>query len=198
MGFALFSSNVAYPQLLELPVDTGVGLGLSLLGASLVIMPSGVVMMILSPLSGRLARAVGPRILLAAGAVALIIAYGFSFVFASEVWHIFVANVLIGFGIGFGYAAMPMLIMRSVPPSETGASNGLNALARSLGTSTAAAVVGAVLAGMSVTAGDAQIPTAAAFDTTYVLGAVAAVGALVLALCIPRRASGERHPSLPQ
>lgn len=198
MGFALFSSNVSYPQLLELPTTTGVGLGLSLLGASLVVMPAGIVMMVLSPLSGRLSRTVGPRILLVAGAIALILAYGFSLVASSEVWHILVANILIGFGIGFGYAAMPMLIMRSVPQRETGASNGLNALSRSLGTSTAAAVVGAVLAGMSTQQDGMQFPTAAAFDTTYVLGIVAAAVALVLALLIPRRSGPiEQHPSLP-
>jgi MFS family permease len=147
MGFSLFSSNVSYPQLLELPAPTG--FGLTLLAASLVIMPSGLVMMVLSPFSGRLASTVGPRRLLILGAIALIAAYGFSLLFASAVWHILIANLLIGVGIGFGYAAMPMLIMRSVPQSETGASNGLNALFRSLGTSSAAAVVGAVLASMS-------------------------------------------------
>jgi MFS family permease len=199
MGFALFSSNVAYPQLLELPVSTGVGLGLSLLAASFVVMPSGIVMMVLSPLSGRLARTLGPRVLLVAGAVALIVAYGFSLLLSSEVWHILVANILIGFGIGFGYAAMPMLIMRSVPHTETGASNGLNALARSVGTSTAAAIVGAVLAAMSVDQGGTQLPTAAAFQTTFLLGGAAAIVALLIALVIPTRPSAEeRHPSLPQ
>ncbi|QEW04984.1 MFS transporter [Microbacterium lushaniae] len=199
MGFALFSSQVSYPQMLELPTATGVGFGLSLLAASLIIMPSGLIMMALSPLSGRLARMVGPRVLLIAGAASLVLAYAFSLVWASEIWHLLVANILIGFGIGFGYASMPMLIMRSVPPSETGASNGLNALSRSLGTSTAAAVVGAVLAGMSTTHEGMQVPSAGAFQTAFVLGIGAAVVALVLALLIPPRPSpSERHPSLPE
>jgi predicted MFS family arabinose efflux permease len=196
MGFALFASNVVYPQILELPVETGSGFGLSLLAASLVVMPSGLVMMVLSPISGRLARTIGPRVLLVAGAISLIAAYGFTLLFASEVWHLVIANILIGFGIGFGYAAMPMLIMRSVPPSETGASNGLNALARSLGTSTAAAIVGVVLASMSTVQGGSQVPTPGAFQVSFLLGGGAAVVALVLALFIPTR-SVEKHPSLP-
>ncbi|MGP3533771.1 MFS transporter [Microbacterium sp. RD1] len=199
MGFALFSSQVSYPQMLELPASTGVGFGLPLLTASLVIMPSGIIMMLLSPLSGRLAHAVGPRILLVAGSVSLIVAYGFSLLWATEVWHLVIANILIGFGIGFGYAAMPMLIMRSVPPSETGASNGLNALSRSLGTSTAGAIIGVVLASMSVTTADGtQVPTAGAFQASFALGIGAAVIALVLALLIPARPvpMGGR-PSLP-
>ncbi|MCR2813234.1 MFS transporter [Microbacterium sp. zg.Y1084] len=196
MGFSLFASNVAYPQLLELPAPAG--FGLSLLSASLVIAPAGLVMMVLSPYSGRLARTVGPRLLLVLGAIALIVAYGFTLLFSSEVWHILVANLLVGVGIGFGYASMPMLIMRSVPQNETGASNGLNALFRSLGTSVAAAVIGAVLASLSVTQGGAQVPTASAFDVAFVLGGAAAVMALVLALFIPQRPAGEPHPSLPR
>lgn len=199
MGFALFTSNVSHPQILELPTTTGVGLGLSLFAASLVVMPSGLVMMVLSPLSGALARTIGPRVLLVAGSVSLILAYGFSLLFSTEVWHFVVANILIGFGIGFGYAAMPMLIMRSVPPSETGASNGLNALARSLGTSTSAAVVGVVLATLSTGEGETRVPTAQAFDVSFALGLGAAIVALVLALLIPTRpASRERHPALPE
>jgi len=195
IGFSLFSSNVSYPQLLELPAPTG--FGLSLLAASLVIMPSGLVMMVLSPFSGRLAGSVGPRRLLILGAIALIAAYGFSLVLASEVWHILIANLLIGVGIGFGYAAMPMLIMRSVPQSETGASNGLNALFRSLGTSSAAAVVGAVLASMSTVQDGRALPTASAFQMSFWLGLAAAIVALAVAAFIPLRAAEEHHPALP-
>jgi MFS family permease len=196
MGFSLFASNVVYPQMLELPVATG-GFGLSLLAASLVVMPAGIVMMVLSPFSGRLARTVGPKLLLVLGAISLILAYGFTLLFSSEVWHLVAANFLIGAGIGFGYAAMPMLIMRSVPQSETGASNGLNALFRSLGTSTAAAIIGAVLATFTVDAGGQAVPSSTAFQLSFVLGGAAAVVALVVALFIPRRHSPEeKHPSL--
>ncbi|GAA1975763.1 MFS transporter [Microbacterium pumilum] len=199
MGFALFASNVVFPQILELPVETGAGLGLSLIAASLVVMPAGLVMMVLSPVSGRLAGVIGPRALLIMGAVALVAAYAFVLIAGNGVWQIFVSNILIGIGIGFGFAAMPMLIMRSVPQSETGASNGLNALFRSLGTSTAAAVMGAVLASSSTVQDGMQIPSAAGFHLTYILAGAGAVIALLLALFIPAHpAAEERHPSLPR
>jgi MFS family permease len=199
MGFALFASNVVFPQLLELPPETGAGFGLSLFAASLVVMPAGLVMMVLSPVSGRLSRVVGPRVLLIMGAVSLVAAYVFVLIAGSEVWHIFVSNLFIGVGIGFGFAAMPMLIMQSVPQSETGASNGLNALFRSLGTSTAAAVMGAVLASSSTVQDGIQVPTAAGFHLTYLLAGSGAVLALVLALFIPaHHAPEERRPSLPE
>jgi MFS family permease len=142
---------------------------------------------------------IGPRALLIMGAAALVAAYVFVLVAGSDVWQIFVSNLLIGVGIGFGFAAMPMLIMRSVPQSETGASNGLNALFRSLGTSTAAAVMAAVLAASSTVQGGQQIPSAAGFHLTYLLAGGGALMALVLALFIPaHHAPQERHPSLPE
>ncbi len=86
MGFAMFASNVTFPQLLELPTDTGVGLGLSMFEAALCIMPAGLIMMVISPLSGLLERSVGPRLLLLVGAIAVVIAYVFVLFFSSEVW----------------------------------------------------------------------------------------------------------------
>lgn len=146
MGFALFAANIAFPQLLEAPTTVG-GLGLDLLPASLVLMPSGLAMLAMSPVAGRLERAVGPKPLLVAGAVVLAAAYLASVLVPLQVWTIALVNTVIGIGIGLGYAAMPALIMGAVPRQETGAANALNTLMRSFGTTTASAVVGAILAG---------------------------------------------------
>ncbi|WP_336660912.1 MFS transporter [Leucobacter sp. USHLN153] len=186
MGFALFSSNVAFPQLLELPEASGSGFGLDMLQAALVVMPAGLVMMVISPLSGWLERTVGPRPLFTAGSATIVLAYACALIWSSEVWHIFAANLLIGVGIGFTFAAMPMIIMRSVPAHETGASNGLNALFRSVGTSTASAVMGGVLAALTTDFEGRAIPSRAAFDVCFWLAIAAAVVALLLSLLIPR------------
>jgi len=196
MGFALFASNVTFPQLLEMPVG-GAGFGLDMVAASLVIMPAGLVMMVISPLSGWLERTVGPRPLFTVGAGAIVLAYVFVLLWSSEVWHIFVANIFIGVGIGFTFAAMPMIIMRSVPANETGASNGLNALFRSVGTSTASAVMGGVLAAMSIDVDGVAVPTRTAFEVCFWLAIAAGIVAVVLSLFIPKQRSAEQHPSLP-
>lgn len=196
MGFALFGSNITFPQLLEMPASSS-GFGLDMVGAALVVMPAGLVMMVISPLSGRLERTVGPRPLFTVGAAAIVLAYLFVLLWSSEVWHIFVANILIGVGIGFTFAAMPMIIMRSVPANETGASNGLNALFRSVGTSSASAVMGGILAAMSVDVEGVAVPTRAAFDVCFWLAIAAGLLAVVLSLFIPKQRSSEQHPSLP-
>jgi len=196
LGFALFASNVAFPQLLELPVATGVGLGLSLLIASLILMPSGLAMMVMSPLAARMMNTVGPRLLLVAGCLLLVVSYLMSIFFASEIWQVLLINLIIGVGIGLGYAAMPTLIMRAVPKSETAAANGLNSLMRSLGTSFASAAVGGILALNSVPLGGVEVPTAAGFQLAFVIGGAAALLGAILALFIPR-GRVETRPALP-
>ena len=197
MGFALFASNVTFPQMLEMPVSGGSGFGLDMISAALVVMPAGLVMMVISPLSGWLERTVGPRPLFTTGAVAIVLAYVFVLLWSSEVWHILVGNLLIGVGIGFTFAAMPMIIMRSVPAHETGASNGLNALFRSVGTSSASAVMGGVLAAMSVQIDGITVPTRDAFELCFWLAIAAGVITVVLSLFIPRQGTAEQRPSLP-
>ncbi len=185
MGFALFSSQIAFPQLLELPVEAG-GLGMPLLQASLYLMPAGLAMLAMSPISGRLIGQWGPKPLLIAGATIMGSGYVVAVVADLQAAHILVINILIGIGIGLGYAAMPTLIMRAVPASETGAANGLNTLMRSLGTATAAAVIAAVLTRSAVAVQGVPVPSAAGFHAAFLFGLGAAVLCTVIAVFIPR------------
>mgnify|MGYP001374610638 CR=1 FL=1 len=43
--------------------------------------------------------------------------------FLHEIWHVILISTITGLGVGFAYAAMPTLIMRAVPPTETAAAN---------------------------------------------------------------------------
>jgi MFS family permease len=186
MGFALFASNVVLPQLLTLPPQTGTGLGLSLTMAALVIAPSGLAMMAVSPVAGRIGGRWGAKRLLIVGGVILAFAYGIALLFHTEVWHILVVSVVLGAGVGLGYAAMPALVMQAVPVHETGSANGLNALMRSLGTTVAAAVTGAVLARSVTTTGGVTGPDESGFVLALALAFVAAAVSVVIAVFIPR------------
>ena len=197
-SFAFFASNVVFPQLLELPTSSGVGLGLTMVQAAFVIVPSGLCMMLIAPISGWLERTIGPKLLLVIGTGAIVCAYVFVLLWSSEVWHILVGNIFVGIGIGFSFAGMPLIIMRSVEAHETGASNGLNALFRSVGTASAAAVMGAVLAAMSVDQGGVAVPTREAFEMSFWISIAAGLAAFVLALFIPRHGRAYGTPSIPE
>ncbi|UQN13826.1 MFS transporter [Gulosibacter sp. ACHW.36C] len=179
MGFALFSSSIAFPQLLETPVAAG-GLGLDLLPASLVLVPSGLAMLAMSPIAGRIERSVGSKPLLIAGAIVLTVAYLICVFVRLHVWTIAVVNTVIGVGVGLGYASMPALIMGAVPRNETGAANGLNTLMRSFGTTVASAVVGAIIA---ASAGE---DVTSSYSLVFLLGLIAAAVCAAIARFIPR------------
>ncbi len=185
MGFALFSSQIAFPQMLEMPRQAG-GMGLSLLQASLVLMPSGLAMLAMSPLAGRLERTWGPKPLLVVGAAVIACGYLIAVAVDLRSQHVLAINLLIGIGIGLGYAAMPTLIMRAVPDTETGAANGLNTLMRSLGTATASAAIAAVLAGSATMVGTESAPSPGGFQSAFVFGLAAATVCTGIALTIPR------------
>ncbi len=197
VGFAFFASTVVLPQLLEAPTGTGVGLGQTMLVASLCLMPSGLVMWAMSPVAARLIKARGARTSFMLGIAIIAVGYVLALFLMTEVWHTVVIATAVGFGVGFAYSSMPTLIMAAVPATETAASNGLNSVMRTLGSTIASAVLGVVLAGNLVTANGVTTPSASAFQVTFVISAAAAVVGVVLTVFIPRHSAARRGASLP-
>jgi hypothetical protein len=81
-------------------------------------------------------------------------------------------------------AAMPNIIVGSVPPEMTGQSTGVNALIRSVGSSLGSQIVATLLAASATNA--LPIPTDSAFTQAFWLGAGAALVAAIAAALIPR------------
>ncbi|MFF9581521.1 MFS transporter [Streptomyces achromogenes] len=185
-GFSMFAMSLVLPQLLQLPAQTGYGLGRSMLAAGLVMAPQGLVMMATAPLSALVTKARGPKTTLMAGALIVAAGYGLNIVLMSEIWHLVLVSCVIGAGVGFAYGAMPALIMGAVPPSETAAANSLNTLMRSIGTSVASAVAGVILARMTTSLGGHALPSENGFKAVMALGAGAAALAFLLAGFLPR------------
>ncbi len=133
----------------------------------------------------------GPKITLMSGALVLACSYGFAALLHTQLWQLLVCTALVGSGIGLAYGAMPSLVMDAVPAGQTAAANSLNNLCRSLGTSTAGAVAGLLLATGTTTVSGRAVPDPAAFTTVLLVGASAALLALFVAAFIPdRRADG--------
>ncbi|ALO91771.1 MFS transporter [Streptomyces hygroscopicus subsp. limoneus] len=185
-GFSMFAMSLVLPQLLQLPTQTGYGLGRSMLTVGLVMAPQGLVMMAMAPVSAMITKSRGPKITLMVGAVIVAAGYALNIVLMSEVWHLVLVSCVIGAGVGFAYGAMPALIMGAVPPSETAAANSLNTLMRSIGTSVASAVAGVILAQLTISLGGHALPSENGFKAVMALGAGAAALAFVLASFLPR------------
>lgn len=187
VGFSLYGMSLTFPQLLMAPKETGYGFGLSMVAAGLAMAPGGLVMMLLSPVSARLSAAKGPKVTLALGSAVIGLGYLSAVVMMDSVWQIVLASVIVAGGVGLAYAAMPALIMGAVPITETAAANGLNSLMRSIGTSTSAAVMGVVLAHMTMQLGAHTLPSREGFHTAFFIAMAGAVLAIVFTAFIPVR-----------
>ena len=188
IGFGMMAQSVVVPQLLELPTATGHGLGQSILQAGLWMAPGGLVMMLFTPISSRLLNALGGRITLAVGAGVLAGGYVIAVFMTNAPWQLMVASCVASAGVGIGYAAMPTLILRNVPEEEASAGVGLNSLMRSVGTTVAGAVMALVLTSntQELGAGADPVPTGAAFQLCFFIGALAALAGMGIVLLIPR------------
>ncbi|WP_425825246.1 MFS transporter [Streptomyces fractus] len=194
IGVGMYSFMLIAPQLLQFPEATGFGLGQSMLAAGLWIAPGGVMMMLISPLGGKLINARGPKFALILGALVIALGYGAALPLMGTAWGIMLAGIIINSGVALAYGSMPALIMSSVPLSETAAANGFNTLMRSLGTTIGSAVIGVVLAQMTVTMGGVSIPSEGGFRTGLMIGCGVAVISAAVATFIPALRKGEGEP----
>ncbi|HEY3501768.1 MAG TPA: MFS transporter [Actinocatenispora sp.] len=196
-GFAMFAQSLVLPQVLQTPKTTGYGLGATMLTVGLVMAPSGLVMMVLAPVSARITKARGPKVTLMIGALVVAAGYGLGVALLSAVWQLVLVSCLVGAGIGLAYGAMPALIMGAVPVAETAAANSLNTLMRSIGTSISSAVSGVVLAHVTIRLGTAEIPSQGAFRLVMAIAVGSALGAVAIASFLPGRRRASADPGVP-
>lgn len=184
IGFGMMAQAIVFPQLLQMPAETGYGLEQTMLEAGLWMAPGGLMMLALAPVSSWIMRTYGAKYALALGALVLGGGYLLSFFLMDAAWEIAVAGIICSAGVGIGYAAMPTLIMDAVPMNEAGSAVGINALMRSVGTTVASAVMAAVLTGITIAG--TGVPSEGAFKVCFLVATAAAVLGAALALTIPR------------
>lgn len=190
VGFAMYASMLVAPQLLQFPEATGYGLGQSILAAGLWMAPGGLMMMVVSPIGGKLTNVHGPKVTLLGGVLVIAGGYGLSLALMGSAWGIMVSIMVISSGVGLAYGSMPALIMSSVPVSETAAANSFNTLMRSLGTSIGAAVIGLVLSQMTTDIGGFSIASESGFRTALLIGCGVALVSAAIAAVIPAVRTG--------
>ncbi|MCG7610151.1 MFS transporter permease [Mycolicibacterium sp. (ex Dasyatis americana)] len=186
VGFGMFALSLVGPQLLEMPRETGFGLGQSMIATGLWMAPGGLAMMAAAPVAARVVAARGPKVVLVIGSVIIAAGYLAGTVLLGTPAGVMVLGLIVSFGVGFAFAALPALINAAVPVSETASANSINSLARSLGTSTSSAVMTAVLAQMTITVAGHALPSLGGFRAGLLIAAAAAAGAALLAMAIPR------------
>lgn len=186
-GFAMFANMLLTTQQLQLPQATGYALGLTVSAAGLAMIPSGLVMVIFAPISGRMISKYSARNTLIIGAVVMGAGYISRVYSPHTVTAIIIGSTVVGIGTSMAYASMPTIIMSSVPITETASANGLNSLLRSIGTSMSSAAVAVILGSVTMQMGGASVPSFTAFQDVFWIAGLAAIAAGAVAWFIPTR-----------
>ncbi|MDJ0438423.1 MFS transporter [Rhodococcus qingshengii] len=188
VGFSMYANNLSTTQQLQMPKISGYGFELGVMAAGLCMIPAGLAMVFFAPVSANITKRFGAKITLIVGGTVLALAYIARVFLTGSIALIIISAAVVSIGTAIAYSAMPMLIMRSVPITETASANGLNSLLRSVGTSTSSAVVAAMLTSMVIPSGPGEgLPSIDAFKNIFWLAALAAVAAAAAAAFIPRR-----------
>ena len=185
VGFALMGNILISTQQLQLPTEAG-GYGLGALAAGLAMVPGGLAMVAFSPVSGRMINVLGGRITLITGCAIMGVAYIGRVFLDHSLLSIVIGSTVVSVGSAIAYAAMPSLIMANVPITETASANGLNALLRALGTSTASAVIAGLLTAVTITVNGETVTSPAAFTITYWLAGAVSLLACGIVWLVPR------------
>ncbi|MCF3184491.1 MFS transporter [Streptomyces polychromogenes] len=191
-GFSFYANSLVTGQMVQEPTSTGYGVGASIVVSGLCLLPGGLAMVALSPVSARISAAYGPRTALALASVVMAAGYAVRFFTSHSLWMIVAGATVVSSGTAIAYSALPALVMRAVPVGETAAANGLNTLMRSVGQACCSAVVAAVLAHLTFTAGGRTAPTLHAYLLVFLIAGAAALAALAATLFLPSDRPRER------
>jgi MFS family permease len=155
IGFAMFALSLVIPRVLQSPRATGYGAELSMVEAGLVLAAAGIAMMLIAPISARVATRWRNRGTLLLGCGVVGAGYAVIIPFPGQpdrlvITALVIAAVVVGAGLGLAFFAMPALVAARAPAAEIAAANGLNTLLRQLGAAMCSALTSTVYGLLSV------------------------------------------------
>ncbi|GAB2863852.1 MFS transporter [Actinocorallia aurea] len=183
VGFAFYANSLSTAQLVQEPKSTGYGLGLSIVASGLCLLPGGVAMAMLAPVSARLTNRRGAKTTVALASIVIALGYVVRYLASHALWSIILGATVVAIGTALAYSALPVLIMGAIPASETGEATGVNTLMRMVGQAVSSAMSAAVLSHLVI----GGYPSLDAYLLIFLVAGAAAIGALVFALLVPRR-----------
>ncbi|WP_344447123.1 MFS transporter [Acrocarpospora macrocephala] len=183
VGFAMYAAYAFLPQFAQTPGTAGYGFGASITESGLILLPMAVTMFVVGLLSGTLVRLIGPKVVVVTGCLVSASSMAALALAHDEKWEHYLANAIIGVGVGLVLSCLSNLIVAAVPQEQTGVASGINANIRTIGGSIGAAVMAGLVT-------SSLLPNGLPREAGYTNGFLALAGAFVLAasvaLLIPR------------
>lgn len=184
VGVGMFASFMLTPLQLQAPTTTGYGFGLTVMLAGVCMVPTGLGMLFFSPVSAKVSARHGAHVTLLSGALIMFVANIGAAMLPGSLPVLLCVLMLLSIGAALCFSAMPTLIMNWVPVTETASANSLNALLRTIGTSSCAAIGGTFLAAFTMDVGGERVASATGFTLTYWLAAGCSLTAAGLAMAV--------------
>jgi predicted MFS family arabinose efflux permease len=185
LGVAMYMNLSAVTEFVQLPRSSEYGFGTSVVAAGLILVPMSTLMLAGSRMLPTLERLLGIRMVLTVGCLVVGVAGAIFALRHGALWEAFVMMGILGLGLGTTYAAIPGLIVRSVPARETGSAMGFYQVVRYVGFSLGSAITASILA--SHDSNSTGRPTLTGYTTVlWTAGAICVVAA-ILAWVLPAR-----------
>jgi EmrB/QacA subfamily drug resistance transporter len=194
LGVGMFSVTVLIPQLVELPKSTGFGVGASITGAGLFLLPLTVMLVLGGTVSGPLEHRFGSKLPLLAGTLSATAALMLLALEHSHRADIYVASGLLGIGIGLSFAAMANLIVIAVPQDQVGVATGMNTIARTAGGALGGQVAASILTSNLITG--TAMPSEHGFVVAFWILTGALALASLAAISVPGRTAAAEEAAL--
>jgi MFS family permease len=185
LGVAMYMNLSAVTEFVQAPRSGGYGFTASVVVAGLILVPMSLLMLAGSRVLPSLVRHVGIRVVLAVGCLIVALAGAIFALWHGALWEAFLMMGVLGIGLGTTYAAIPGLIVRSVPAHETGSAMGFYQVVRYVGFSLGSATAASILAGH--TPASTGEPTLSGYTVVLWTAGVVCIFAAILAWILPAR-----------
>ncbi|MCU1596110.1 MAG: transporter [Frankiales bacterium] len=190
VGVVLYVPFLLLPAIAQAPRSTGYGLGWDATGAGVLLVPGCFIGLAAGTLTGVLVRRFGSKVPMALGAGIAAVGLALLAVRHGTVPELLVLGTLTSLGTSLSFSSMPNLIIEAVSADQTGESTGVNSVVRTVGAAVGSQVT-AVLLATFLLPGTLE-PSETALTSAFLVGAGAALAALLVALWIPARGGDEQ------
>lgn len=194
LGMTSFQLVQVWSIVLQQPVSTGIGFGISATLTGLVILPKTLIALLSGPTAGFIISRRNGRMAMTIGASIMALGWIILSLKHDSVAMITGLLVFLGFGMSMVYAGIPILISQAVPLARTSEANGMMSVIRYTAMGIGAQLVAALLNSSTVVVEGAGYPDATALNR--VLGYIIAgsVAIVVIAMMLPTRRHAEDEP----
>jgi predicted MFS family arabinose efflux permease len=192
LGIAMYMYLTVITEFVQEPRASGYGLGATVLVAGLCLVPFSSTSLLASRFTPAVSRVFTITGVLVGGSFVIAAAGAFFALAHGGIWEALVAMAVLGVGFGCTFAALPGMVTRAVPRSETGSAMGLYQVIRYVGFSVGSALAASIIAAGTGPGG--QVHEGGYVTALWVGTVICALSALATALLSRGQATAAPDP----